>query len=492
MNNFCNEDELITTSNGIRYLNKEASRRFYELYKDVIDEKYSDTLFRYDLALKAYQSLPREIKKELSDIDKLKIEYNKLTNDNIINKKDFFSLLYSCSKIIKKRVSLNDLKEYAKELNNDLYSNNINEFDLYITLCQKGFIFVLNNCCETLEDLLYIFNLEVELDINSDDISNEIIDEWINKNNFYSKDNINDFNRFISNIKISNNCYSNELFLYLNKKYDLISISKYSISIEEEIKIKDNFESNVDYIFKIPSILNREIEYDELINYALYIKDKYKIDYDENSLKLYIRIKDINKPVILTNLLGYVDNLYDLLTLLQLPIIYKFEVENIDLSLLDNWLNKHNYYSLKNKKVLETKFLNSLKTCPKDYFDSTKIVEHIESNTKCSDIKLDSDEYIILKKYRPVTDMKKKKLIGSLFFSTGIIASLYLTIIKNENPSRVILNCTKTFSKYSMVNNDLKNIIENINSLDIYFKDILTTNLGGYFVKKYYEEEIVK
>ena len=51
MNALFSEDETIITPDGIRYLNKEASRKFYELYKDIIGDNYANTLFRYDLVL---------------------------------------------------------------------------------------------------------------------------------------------------------------------------------------------------------------------------------------------------------------------------------------------------------------------------------------------------------------------------------------------------------------------------------------------------------
>ena len=487
MNALFSEDETIITPDGIRYLNKEASRKFYELYKDIIGENYNNTLFRYDLVLKACSSLPR--KKELSDIDKLKNEYNKLVVNGEISKKDFYSLLYSCSKIIKKRVSLNDLKEYAKELNSDLYGNNENEFDLYIILCKKGFKFVLDNYCENLDDLLYLLELKKSFEITSNDVECEVIDNWIMNNKFYSYKHKKEFNSFINELKKDKYYYSNEIFLFLESKYDLFSLSEYGVAIEEQIKIINSFDNSVEYIFKLSKILDKKIDCHKLVKYALFIKRKFKIDYDENSLNLFVRLDNLDKPIVLTNLLDYTSNLFDLLKLLQLPIIYKFDVCDIDLDILDNWFDKHKYYSLKNKKVLENKFLNSLKTCPKDYYDSKKILEHIQSKLNKNTNYVSDIDYTILKMYRPVTETKKKKLVGALFFSTGIIASLYVTIIKNEYPSKVIVNCGKTFKKYSTYNPDLRNAVNKIDSLTDYFKIILTTNIGGYLVRTYFEDD---
>jgi hypothetical protein len=487
MNALFSEDETIITPDGIKYLNKEASRKFYELYKDIIGDRYSNTLFRYDLVLKACSSLPR--KKELSDIEKLKEEYNKLVVDGEISKKNFYSLLYSCSRIIKKRVSLNDLKEYAKELNNDLYGNNVNEFDLYIVLCQKGFNFVLNNYCENLDDLLYLLELEKEFDIKSEDVECEVIDNWIMNNKFYSFKHKKDFINFLSEIRKDKYYYSTELFLFLDNKYDLFSITEYGVVIEEQLKIENTFDNDIEYIFKLHNILDKKIDFHKLVKYALYIKRKFKIDYDENSLKLFVRLENEEKPIVLTNLLEYTTNLFDLLKLLQLPIIYKFDVCDIDLDILDTWFDKHKYYSLKNKKVLENKFLNSLKTCPKDYYNSKEILNHIESKLNKDNIFIDDIDYKVIKLYKPVTETKKKKLVGALFFSTGIIASLYLTIIKTEYPSKVIVNCGKTFKKYSTFNPYLKSAVSKIGNLNDYFKIILTTNIGGYLVKTYFEED---
>ena len=489
MNYFFNEDETIITPNGIRYLNKEASRKFYELYKDIIGGEYNDTLFRYDLVLKACKSVPRKMKKELNNIDKLKIEYDKLSKDNNISKKDFFYLLYSCPKIIKKKVSLNDLKKYAEELNYDLYINNINEFELYIVLCQKGFKFVLENYCENLDDLLYILEIEQELDIKSKDVDVDIIDNWIHSNKFYSNKYIKDFIDFINKIKMNKYYYSSEIYYYFDNKYDLYSLIEYKIPIEEQLKIIDTYNSKIEYLFDLSKILNKKIDDDGLVNYALFLNRKFKVDYDENSLKFFVRLKMDNKPIVLVDLLEYALNLFDLLRLLQLPIIYKLEVSSIDLDILDEWFNKHKYYSIKNREILENKFLNSLKSCPKDYYDSKAILEHIERKIAKDTVFLDDKDYKIIKKYRPVTEMKKKKLVGALLFSTGIVASLYLTIIKKEYPSKVIVNCSKTFKKYGSVNKDLKDAIDKISNLDLYFKKILTTNIGGYFIKNYFEED---
>lgn len=502
------KDDIIISKSGVSLLNKEASKRFYVVYKDKIDAKYADYLFPVDMAQKAYESCPRSVSeilgKSIGDEEKILSEYEKRFLNKTPDIKEFFEFLYSIPKLLNRKVDLEELKKFGSKLNKSLFDLNEEIFSIYVLINDNNFSFILENNCNNLYDLLNVLNVLKKVNTNPYDISCELIDSWLLKNKYYTLELKNEFIKFIEILSNKQDAYymSNELLKYLNSKYDIKSLNDYGISVEEQINIVSNFDNTPEYLFKLASVLNKEdgISKEELIKYALFIKKKFNVDYEENSLKFFVRLPYEKNPVQLTNLLDDTNNLYDLLKLLQLPIIYNFDVCELNMKELNNWFDKHGYYEIKKYKILENKFLSELKTCPKDYYSSqiitmfleTKIKE-IQKNNISSENQTEKDEHLkILKRYKPVTDTKKKKLIGAMLFGTGIIACFYLIVIREENPVTVIPNCVSTFKKYGESNVDFKTLLNSIGDLVKYFTAIATSCVGGNIILKCSDEDKLK
>lgn len=499
------KEDIVVSKNGVLLLNKAASKRFYEVYKDKIDSKYANNLFPVEFAQKAYNICPRNIEDILgkikNDDEIVYEEYKKFFSVKQPDYISFFNFLYSISKLLDKNVTIDEMKIFGFRLNKTLFKKYEENFSRFVKLKDGDLLSVLNNECNSLDDFLDILNIVKLFDINSIEINLDLIDNWLLENGYYSLNYAKEFKEFIGKLSkdTENYYFGKTIAKYLFTKYDIKSFVNSSISIEEQIKIISNFDNTPEYLFKIASILNKEdgISNEELVNYAIFLKRRFKIDYEENSLKFFIRLPYENSPVQLTNLLDDAENLFDLLNLLQLPIIYNFEASELDMNALDNWFSNKKYYDTSMLKKLKTKFLEELKTCPRDYFSSQTVIMFLESKINEleknkndeNDKNIDIDDSLkIVKRYKPVTDKKKKKLVASMLFGTGIIASFYLTIIKEENPINVISNCVSTFTKYGDGNIEFKMILNSVGDLIEYFTSILLIGIGGVLSSRYSEE----
>ena len=478
MQQIWNDDELLLSIDGNYYLNKNASNKFKKCYSQYLDDKYSNCLFELKWAKKVIQTYPPIIKENLIDEKKYILsDYEKKYSNQKINIYDLFEYIYNLSILLKRELSLDDLKKYGNLISEDFKFVDYS-FEIFFNIKRYGLDDSINYTSDWYE-LLTILGVVKKCNMNNIIFNIKNLDDWLYKNGYYSKDKINIIKNFFDTLKCKKNAYylSNEIIDYFKNKYDFDFAFKNGLSFNEQNKIFVNYNGSSDFILMIPKIFKLNINsIDDIEIYLNFIKKKFKLNYNAKKLKIYNNIISNNNIINFDFLLDNIINIEDLINVLAIPIKYELEVINFKIEKIDLWLSNNNYYD---KKIIDFKnnFYDEIVFNEKKYYLSSEIVSYLNHKfiNKSESKKLnnqDQEVYIIERHYKPVTEIKRKIMIFSLLTGTGIIACLYLKIILNKEPFNIALNCSTNYYKLLHSNSKYRDLLRKTGNLLYFFCEL--------------------
>lgn len=478
-------DDEILLDNGVFYLNKHASNKFYEIYSKYLDDSYSNCLFELEWAKKVVKNYPPKNIRNLTENDEtcmVTTDYKKKFKDEKVEVFQLFEYIYSLSSLLNRSIGIDEMKKYGYLLNEDFKFVDYS-FEVYYDLKNSDLLSTINTVSDWYE-LLNILNIANMCNYVDYKFKVEYIDDWLLKNNYYDNDKISALKKFFSVLKEKKNVYylSEEILNYFNERYDFNSAFRYSVSFSEQRKILDNYNADENFVLLIPKILKIDIKnFDSISKYLIFLKRKLGLSYSTEKISFFEKVLCSDEPLDIMDLINNSNNIDELLNSLSLPIKYSLDVKELNISVLDEWFNANNYY---NENIIELRnnFFDIIESNPRDFCFGNNILNYFKykfENTFKNKI-LNTQEcevYLIEKHYEPMTEAKKKLFVYSVLSGTGIIASLYLTIILKYDPIKVTMNCTSTFSKFFNTNNKYSYLSEKLGNLFYHFGDISTTML---------------
>ena len=482
MQQIWNDNEILLGIDGNYYLNKNASNKFKKIYSEYLDDMYSDCLFELEWAKQVTKAYPPTVKEELIDEKKYILsDYEKKYINQKVDIYDLFEYIYNLPTLLKRELSLDEIKKYGNLLNEDFKFVDYS-FEIYFNIKKYGLDNSINYTSDWYE-LLTILSVAKKCNLNNIEFNIKNIDDWLYKNEYYSKDKITVLKSFFDTLKEKKNMYylSDKIIEYFKAKYDFECAFKYNISFNEQNKIIVNYNGSDDFILMIPKIFKLNVKsVDDIELYLIFIKKKFKLDYNDRKLKIYNNIihnNTLNFDFLLDNIIS----IEELTNLLTFPIKYKLSVLNFNIEQIDLWILNNNYYD---KKIIDFKndFYDKIILNITNYYLSSdiicylnnKFINNSESNKLNSQ---DSKVYIIEKHYEPVTEIKRKVMIYSLLTGTGIIVCLYLKIILNKESFNIALNCSVNYYKLLHSNSKYRELLKRIDNLLDFFCEFSNTYL---------------
>lgn len=485
MQQIWNDNDVTLGNDGNYYLNKNASNRFKKIYSEYLDDKYSDCLFELEWAKQVIKTYPPILKEENNVIDEKDIilsDYDNKFNGQKIDIYNLFEYIYNLSRLLNRDLSLDELKKCGNILSEDFKFVDYS-FEIFFNIKKYG----LNKAIDFTSDwfeLLTILSVVKKCNIQNIEFNIKNIDDWLYKNEYYSVEKIPILKNFFDRLKNKKNMYylSNEILEYFKNKYDFDCAFKDGLSFNDQNKIIVNFNGETDFIFMIPKLFKINVKkIDDIEKYLIFIKKKFKLNYNTKKLKIYSSIINNNNILNFDFLLDNISSIDELSKLLSIPIKYDLDVSNFNIDKINLWILNNNYYD---KKIIDFKkeFYDKITLNIQDYYLSSNIINYLNNQFigNLENKKLntqDSEVYIIEKHYEPMTEIKRKSFIYSLLIGTGIIACLYLKVILYKDPLTIAVNCSSNYYKLLYSNSKYRELLKKIGNLLKYFCELSNTYL---------------
>lgn len=128
--------------------------------------------------------------------------------------------------------------------------------------------------------------------------------------------------------------------------------------------------------------------------------------------------------------------------------------------------------------------LPELKNIVEDYINDDEDLDKDEDE----DLDKEETKFGIIKRRKPTTKEDKKKVIYSLISGAGIISAILLTFVAKHNPIDVVMSCGTTFKALFTNNATLLDLASRLGDLTLYFGSIIAGWVGTNKLTKLLEK----